>query len=564
MYEARRALIGAANLIPDLELLIMAWVVLYSYRISEVNQQQFLDLWSKAKYDRTGWDYRVSVETSFSPVDSSEDELSTYFVHTKWETKEVWNTMITKFAGEEADVLDGNSILTEAMQELVEESLPIEAMHELSRPTVRKDQTTKHFSVRILEARNLDPKNANGLSDPYVVLKMARQRRHRTSIKTKTLNPRWNEDFTFTFTEENRARFLRLSVRSKDFFFRTREIGSCRIDLRYYRDYMEPVWIPLGDRNGYRTRERGSLLVQLALNVEPAHRHRDKSANSEGRIWRELAQEMQTGDIAFFESRGIPSKTIRWYTKSQWSHMGMVVMPKDIGEDDLGDTVLCLESHPNVRHRVDYRGNVRYGVQMTTMVSKLELTSYKRVSIRKLVLQRTPEMMETLVQFLQDHKNTPYTKSWREILRAGGTGRFGVVKPHSNSMHCAGLLAEVFMQWGLLSSAIACHNYSPFDFEALSLSKGYLTDEIPVFRAYNPITKTIDLEPASLRTRYTISRALKAFQGGKQYKPRKALKLLKKQKKSSNQEEKDEEKSPRLRTTSDIAFEFEVNATEDI
>lgn len=114
---------------------------------------------------------------------------------------------------------------------------------------------TKFFRVRILEARNLSPKNANGLSDPYVVLKMPFQRKQVTTIKGKTLDPRWNEDFVFSFgATADRSRSLLLSVRSKDHFFRTHEIGRARINLRYYRDYSEPVWVPLVNKNDKKTK----------------------------------------------------------------------------------------------------------------------------------------------------------------------------------------------------------------------------------------------------------------------------------------------------------------------
>ena len=39
--------------------------------------------------------------------------------------------------------------------------------------------------------------------------------------------------------------------------------------------------------------------------------------------------------------------------------------------------MLVLESHPNVRERLDYRGRVKAGVMLMTMVSKLELTSLR-------------------------------------------------------------------------------------------------------------------------------------------------------------------------------------------
>lgn len=174
-----------------------------------------------------------------------------------------------------------------------------------------------------------------------------------------------------------------------------------------------------------------------------------------------------------------------------------------------------------------------HGVQICTVASKLDLLSYKRIAVRKLVVNRTAEMMQILKKFLAETRNLPYTSNFVEVILAGGTGRFGVNESHLNSMHCTGLVAEIYIRWGLLPSNIASNNYSPFDIEAMSLLRGYLTDDIQIYRSYNPLTHTIDLEPASIQTRYTISRALKAFQGGKQYKPGKALRMLAKKSKQA-------------------------------
>lgn len=52
------------------------------------------------------------------------------------------------------------------------------------------------LTVHVVEARDLLPMDMDGTSDPYVILRIEDQQIE-TQFRKSTLNPVWNESFTF-------------------------------------------------------------------------------------------------------------------------------------------------------------------------------------------------------------------------------------------------------------------------------------------------------------------------------------------------------------------------------
>ncbi|KAL1216860.1 Protein C2-DOMAIN ABA-RELATED 3 [Cardamine amara subsp. amara] len=68
-------------------------------------------------------------------------------------------------------------------------------------------------------------------SDPYVVLKLGRQKL-KTRVVKKNVNPNWNEDLSFTVTDPNLS--LTLIVYDHDLFSKDDKMGDAEIDLKPY------------------------------------------------------------------------------------------------------------------------------------------------------------------------------------------------------------------------------------------------------------------------------------------------------------------------------------------
>ena len=83
--------------------------------------------------------------------------------------------------------------------------------------------TAGKLTVVILEAKNLKKMDVGGLSDPYVKIALMqngkRLKKKKTSIKKCTLNPYYNESFTFEVPfEQIQVRIVEFSLLSSVYF----------------------------------------------------------------------------------------------------------------------------------------------------------------------------------------------------------------------------------------------------------------------------------------------------------------------------------------------------------
>jgi Ca2+-dependent lipid-binding protein len=82
--------------------------------------------------------------------------------------------------------------------------------------------------VQVIEARDLLAMDNNGFSDPYVKLQVGKQRA-KTKVINKSLNPIWDEEFSFRVGDLKDE--LCVSVLDEDKYFADDFLGQIKVPL---------------------------------------------------------------------------------------------------------------------------------------------------------------------------------------------------------------------------------------------------------------------------------------------------------------------------------------------
>ena len=195
-------------------------------------------------------------------------------------------------------------------------------------------------------------------------------------------------------------------------------------------------------------------------------------------MYDDLRDDLQTGDLVLFSGSTMVSRFIRFFGRSNWSHIGMVVV------DKVYDQVLIYQATPVDNVDDFYSGSAKKGVQINALSDVLKKYDGE-VAIRQLTnFERTDEVIRAVTQFRREMKNKPFEEDYLEFVKACYDGPLGENSADDlSSLFCSELVAEAYQRMGLLSESIASNEYTPKDFSSagsLDLLKGALSPEFVI------------------------------------------------------------------------------------
>lgn len=176
-------------------------------------------------------------------------------------------------------------------------------------------------------------------------------------------------------------------------------------------------------------------------------------------------------DIVLFNGKGGVSNAIKWFTRSKWSHIGIVLNDKAL------DMVLLMESTTLSAIKDVDTGINRRGVMVVPLSERLRMYDGD-VCIRPLTIPGMSciDRSQRLSAFRREFCGRPYEQDKWSLILAQYDGPFGQNIDDLSSLFCSELVAEAYMQIGLLRRTTPASEYTPANFSAGGVVDGLLKE----------------------------------------------------------------------------------------
>ena len=183
--------------------------------------------------------------------------------------------------------------------------------------------------------------------------------------------------------------------------------------------------------------------------------------------YRDVISGLKTGDLVFGRGRFWSSRIIEIMTGGTWSHVGMVVMPRDLGIDS--DKPLLWEATSVPGHDIDLpKDDKKTGAMLLWLEERMtqyfDSGAYKLMGVRYLNTDRDDDFVNRMSRYVGDQavRRTDYPEEY-QILKDFLEKRY-LTTVEQGTFFCSELVAATYQAIGLIPEKPHSQSYSPRDF----------------------------------------------------------------------------------------------------
>lgn len=213
-------------------------------------------------------------------------------------------------------------------------------------------------------------------------------------------------------------------------------------------------------------RTRSAEARPLARKVEMWN---NNMKNDRSDIYEAIRPRLNTGDVVLFSGKGGISAGIKWFTGSEYSHVGMVVR-MDSGIYLWESSTLTNEMLPDVM-----AGKVRKGVRRVSLSDTIRF--YPGPMTIRMVEhpQETGEINRIASGLLEEFRGRSYERRKLSMI----SGHYGWEnKEDLSSLFCSELVAEAFQRFGWIPERQSSDSFWPVDFAPGGSVEGMFTASV--------------------------------------------------------------------------------------
>ncbi len=186
-----------------------------------------------------------------------------------------------------------------------------------------------------------------------------------------------------------------------------------------------------------------------------------------------IIDELQTGDLFFCRGLLWSSRWIEFITGSKWSHVAVVVRPRDIGLEGVPDEPYLWEA-TSIEGSDILTGRRKTGPMLVRMWLRLQeyldSGNYRLFGVRYLQTPRTQDLFAGLASIIKDNavQDSRYPEEL-QMMKDYLKQRYFTSR-QQRTFFCSELVAETYTSMQLMPQQPAAPSYGPRDFS----QRGYL------------------------------------------------------------------------------------------